>query len=178
MLRVPFSHSFLPDQSWPFVPVPQRYGLRRFKAFGLINGWRERRRKKLNRLTRRFCYVFSESAGFRLDFISWRASQIIVSICQHVITTTKYQAKAIIYRSLFLVILCRTWHRVTAFYVRLYFPTLLHGIAVSVEELDVRNCLIAPYSLPFLSFSCRAMYFVLEYVRDEIPSELREKVCR
>jgi len=61
---------------------------------------------------------------------------------------------------------------------RLYFPTLLHGIVVSVEELDARNCLIAPYSLPFLSFSRRAMYFVLEYVRDEIPSELREKVCR
>jgi len=67
---------------------------------------------------------------------------------------------------------------VTMFYLRLYFPTLLQDIVVSVEELDVRNCLIAPYSLPFLSFSCRAMYFVLEYVRDEIPSELREKVCR
>lgn len=73
---------------------------------------------------------------------------------------------------------CQTWYSVTTFYSRLYFPTLLHGIVVSVEELDVRNCLIAPYSLPFLSFSCRAMYFVLEYVRDEIPSELREKVCR
>lgn len=69
-------------------------------------------------------------------------------------------------------------HGVTTFYLRLYFPSLLRGCVVSVEEVDVRNCLIAPYSLPFLSFSCRVMYFVLEYVRDEIPSELREKVCR
>lgn len=67
-----------------------------------------------------FATVFSESAGFRLDFISWRASRIIVSICQHVITITKHRAKKIIYRFLFLVVSCRTWHRATAFYLRLY----------------------------------------------------------
>lgn len=91
---------------------------------------------------------------------------------------TEYWAEKNIYRFVFFTILCQMRRGVTTFYLCLYFPTLLHGIVVSVEELDVRNCLIAPYSLPFLSFSCRAMYFVLEYVRDEIPSELREKVCR
>lgn len=63
-------------------------------------------------------------------------------------------------------------------YARVYILMLLRGIVVPQRNWMLATVLSFRIFSPFCFSPVERRYFVLEYVRDEIPSELREKVCR